>query len=73
MEKFVYDNDKTRMENYRIWKELNDIERELFNDKILSPMKAQESLVNYTQKKRKLYRMMSGEKELSGREDDKVY
>ena len=40
MEKFVYDSDKTRLENYRIWKEMNDIERELFNDKILSPMES---------------------------------
>ena len=54
MEKFVYDNDKTRMENYRIWKELNDIERELFNDKILSPMESARKFAKLYPKEKKV-------------------
>jgi len=37
MEVFKYDSEKTRMQNYRIWKEMNDDERELFNEKLLTP------------------------------------
>ena len=54
MEKFVYDNDKTRMENYRIWKELNDIERELFNDKVLSPIQGARKFVKLYPKEKKV-------------------
>ncbi len=38
MEQFKYDSEKTRMENYRIWKEMNDDEREIFNEKLLTPI-----------------------------------
>ena len=53
MEKFVYDSDKTRLENYRIWKEMNDIERELFNDKILSPIESARKFVKLYPKEKK--------------------
>ena len=53
MEKFVYDSDKTRIENYRIWKELNDNERELFNDKILTPMESARKFAKLYPKEKK--------------------
>ena len=53
MEEFIYDSDKTRMENYRIWKEMNDIERELFNDKILSPMESARKFAKLYPKEKK--------------------
>ena len=53
MEKFVYDTDKTRIENYRIWKELNDNERELFNDKILTPMESARKFAKLYPKEKK--------------------
>ena len=53
MEKFVYDSDKTRLENYRIWKEMNDIERELFNDKILSPIESARKFAKLYPKEKK--------------------
>jgi len=37
MEVFKYDSKKTRMQNYRVWKEMNDDEREIFNEKLLTP------------------------------------
>tara|TARA_B100001094_G_C18189024_1_gene805887 strand:+ start:2964 stop:3176 length:213 start_codon:yes stop_codon:yes gene_type:complete len=37
MEEFKYDSEKTRMQNYRVWKEMNDDEREIFNEKLLTP------------------------------------
>jgi len=54
MEEFKYDSDKTRMENYRIWKEMNDIERALFNDKILSPMESARKFAKLYPKEKKV-------------------